>query len=284
MKKGIQAEELKNTSEIVYRNCAERIRLRIEEKKIKHKDIHKDDPKIISRIINYKINNKKNPYLIQFAVLCNIRENLDFKNNQEILWGTPKEIIEYDLPLMFQNIIRDILSSSSDIRNEVRDILCGYIPYARHSSLYQLLSETESPMIEFELSSLYNIDEVFVDAKTDEAITYIYSLCEDKFKEKYLEFTDSLDSFSRWTIKMAEWIEDEFMKILRIYAPTSNSLGMRIRDLIYSDFHYIPDIILSGSEIDPNIVSMKNLVNATNNYIEELENIQRSCTDKNMFW
>lgn len=215
--------------------------------------------------------------------MCNIREKLDFKNNQEILWGTDTEIVENDLPLIFQSIIGDILSSSSDIKDEVRDILCGHIPYARYSTLYQLLYEVESPMIKFELLSLYNIDEVFVDTKTDEAITYIYSLCEDRFKEKYLEFTDSLDSFSRWTIKMAEWVENEFMKILRIYSPTSNSLGMRIKDLIYSDFHYIPDIILSGSEIEPNLENMKNLVNATNNYIEELENIQRSCTDKNIF-
>lgn len=252
---------------------------------ISHRKLYPPNPKIIGRILRCEID-KRNPYLIQYAVLCEIRDKLDFDSNQEILWGSHEEIAFY-LPVIFQHLILDLLSPSSEYKDETDSILCRYVPYARYSAYYHLLFESESPIPGFHPSDFYNVDEfeakMNIDAMADKAIVHLFLLCKDNFLELFLAFTDSHDTFKFWDGELKKWIDEYFIRMLRCYAPTSNALGTRIRNIINSDYLYIPSISPVTNQSNPNVQSMKDLILATEKYIQELEKIQANCIDQNLF-
>lgn len=276
---------LELTKQLIYENCAERIRNRIKEKNVTHKYIYESDPKIISRIINCDISEKRNPYLIQDAVLYEITQKLEFNNKQEVLWGTYEEI-EYNLIIIFQRIILDILSSQNDLKPEIDDILCTYVPYARYSAYQHILFETKLPTPDLVFSRMYNRDELgmkmTIDAKVSEAINHIFSLCRKEFKRKYFHFTSEMKTFSKWDKKMAMWIAEDFMGIIKPYTPRPDSLGMRIKRLLISDYSLIPNVFLSYTLPTQDIEPLNELLQATEKYVANLEKIYENCDKKSL--
>jgi hypothetical protein len=281
------------TKDLIYKNCSRRIDEKIREKNkeksknknISHRKLYPPNPKIIGRILRCETD-KRNPYLIQYAVLCEVRDKLDFDSNQEILWGSHEEIA-LNLPLIFQQLILDLLSPSSEYKDEIDNILCRYVPYARYSAYYHLLFESESPIPGFHPSDFYNVNEfeakMNIDAMADKAIVHLFSLCKDNFFELFLTFTDSHDTFKFWDDEIKKWVNEYFIKMLECYTPTSNALGTRIRNIINSDYLYIPSIDSITNQSNPNAQSMKDLLSATEKYIQELEKIQANCIDQNLF-
>ncbi len=275
--------EFTGTKDLIYKNCSIRIAEKIKEENISYRKLYPPNPKIIGHILKCQINKKRNPYLIQNAVLCEIKDKLNFDSNQEILWGSHKEIAFY-LPIIFQHLIFDLLSPSSEYKDKIDNILCRYVPYARYSAYYHLLFETESPIPGFEPSLLYNVNEfdmrMNIEAMTDKAIVHLFLLCKNNFFQLFLTFTDSHDTFRSWDNDLKKWVDKYFIKMLESYAPTSNALGTRIRNIINSDYLYIPFI---DPITNKNSQSMKDLISATDKYIQELENIQANCYDQNLF-
>lgn len=71
--------------------------------------------------------------------------------------------------------------------------------------------------------------------------------------------------------------------MIRHYAPTQNSLGVRIKNIINSDYLYISKFNNSTYQFNNDLLFMKKLIIATEKYIFELEKIQANCTDKDLF-
>lgn len=276
---------LELTKQLIYENCAERIRNRIKEKNVTHKYVYESDPKIISRIINCDISEKRNPYLIQDAVLYEITQKLEFNNKQEVLWGTHGEI-EYNLIIIFQRIILDILSSQNDLKPQIDDILCTYVPYARYSAYQHILFETKPPTPILDFSLIYDIDEpgmkMTIDAKVSEAIGHLFSLCEKEFKKKYFHFTNKMETFSKWDKKMAMWIAEDFLDIIKPYTPRADSLGMRIKRLLISDYSLVANAFLRDALSPQNIEPLKELISVTEKYVAKLEKIYEDCKNKSL--
>lgn len=272
------------TEQVIYENCSNRIRNLIKEKNLKHKDVFPTDPKMVSRIINRKTTDR-NPYLIQYAVLCEIASVLDL-DNKTIIWGTNEEI-EFNLPIIFQSIIFDLLVLKNDISKEIDTILCGYIPYARYSAYRKLIIDESSTSQSITNAHKYNIDyfelHSSIEARTDEAICFLYKQCHQEFLESYLRFTAKNNSLSMWHNKLMDWIKSDFIEILRPFTPTADSLGIRIMKLISTDYLYFPQTTMSCNEENSDINTIKKLIDATEKYITELENIQKTGSNYSLF-
>lgn len=278
--------ELKYTKDLIYKNCADRIAAKQTEKGLSNRNIYPNESKIIGRIKNCDIRKDRNPYLIQDSVLNKIVSKLDFGSPQDVLWGTQEEI-NYYLPVLFQHIVFDMLSTASEYKDKINEILCRYVPYARYLAYHHLLFECKSPIPEIELSFLYDINDIeaklCIDTKIDEAIAHLFSLCRKDFMKIYLEFVNEISSFKKWDNKLLKWIDKDFFPMLQPYAPTANSIGVRIKTLLSCDYSYLSNILFSKENNNADKEAMKKLITATDDYILKLEEIQAKCANKNLF-
>lgn len=282
-------KKLKLTEDYLYDNCAYRIRRKMEEmnrarsengqKPLKAKDFLPSDRAMFSRIINKRITSR-NAYLIQYATLCELYETMNFKNNQEIIWGSEEEIESY-LPVLFQFILFDLLEPTSSMHDEIHKLLCSYIPYARYSAYRQIFFDHCVNTKSTSFDSLYHFDEYSlgecIESITSDAIQYIYDLCHKELLKSFLEFTKENDSFSYWDSKMMKWINNELRSILSPYTPKKDSIGLRIMELIISDAKLVfakPNNSASFYEQ----IDYRKLIQATDVYIDNLESL---CNRKN---
>lgn len=193
---------LENTSDFIYKNCSDRISQRIRKKKLSHRSIYKQEPKMIGRICRCIVVPKRNPYLIQDSVRDELKEKLVFNSYQEMLWGSEEEIQD-NLPALFMMIMSDLY----------------------------------------------------------------------KFKDAYMDFVLSHDSFKRWTCRFEEWIEESLMPLLKQYMPEDSSFSARILNMIESDFSKMPLLKITN---DPDELEvLKSLLVSTDKYIVFRRNIQK---------
>ncbi len=215
-------------------------------------------------------------YLIQDNVRDAIVDKLHFKDNKHLLWGTNEEIC-YNLPLVFQCLLFDLISKDSIYRELTEKILCSYIPFARYLAYHHVIFEMPSPIEGYSTSDFYptNIWELYetVDAFADKAIAYLYQKCHSDFYNTFLQFCTSHDSYKKWTKYLDIWVKEQIIPIISKYKPTSNSVGSRIYSLILTDYSYIPSLVLSDTFKEPNILAIQKMISATDQYIEQLENI-----------
>ena len=293
MNKETEKNEFKLTRNLLYENCSSRIRTRINTLGLTQADIYPADPKMISRILNLKITTR-NSYLIQYSVLCSIVENLNFKDNQEVIWGTIDEI-KFDLSNIFEAIIFDLLSSKDPIRNEIIDILCSYTPFARYSAYQELFfypkndkndnNKTEKSKISNAhiIPHLYgtNTFDLFrtTEGVVSKAITFLFLRCYSQFFTCYKEFTEQHDTFSKWPTYMMQWAKTSLLNILKPFAPSDNSIERRIINLIISDYSNVIEESKYLSEENPKIKYLKDVTNLTENYVDNLEALQKSITN-----
>lgn len=275
---------LNGTMDFIYKNCADRIALRIKEKKLSHRSIYRADPKIIGRICRCEITKNRNSYLIQDAVRDELKEKLGFDSYQDMLWGTVEDI-NNQLPVLFLTLLTDLVNDFNPYKDTVNHTLCAYIPYARYLGYYKIIFESKPLLPGFNNAYLYNIDAdemiASVDAMFSNAVNYLYKKCKNQFKEAYLSFINTHDSFKRWIYRFEEWIDSDFIPILLKYVPTENSFGIRILKIIETDFAKIP--LLNIADIPEEIEAIRKIVSSTESYIQALEEIQLThpCIDLN---
>lgn len=291
-------------AEFFYKKASTRVKIKVEESKLKHKEILYSDPKQISRIIN---NNRQrnNNFLINDSALetSYIDENnktvpsglipsLNYNSPKEVLWGTDEEITDYVHDLFI------LIWDEVCIKNKLIDAdfyLCDYVPYAKYSTYWKLLFESDTindPRFSFEEydgkmlnfpAMLFGIKEDTVieniDSARSDALDYLYGKCEEEFLRTFKEFTEDNDSFHMLnnTIKN-DLIEKRFLPLMDKYKPDESSLGLRTKNLIFEDLSYCATLVCNR-EID-NPEYRRQLINASSNYILQLEKIQASQTKK----
>ena len=233
---------------------------------------------MIGRICRCIVVPKRNPYLIQDSVRDELKEKLDFNSYQEMLWGSEEEIQD-NLPALFTMIMSD-LANDNQYKEIINHILCAYIPYVRYYGYYRIFFEYKPLLPDFDNSYFYELDSSellsSIDNSFSEAVNYIYERCRYKFKDAYMDFVLSHDSFKRWTYRFEEWIDESLMPLLKQYMPEDTSFSARILNMIESDFSKIPLLKITN---DPDELEvLKSLLVSTDKYIDSLEEIYRKHT------
>lgn len=320
-------KDYENIADFFYQKASDRIRQKVENCNLRYVDILYPDPKQISRIIN---NNRQrnNPYLINDSALecsykledeeeytpCGLVPNLSFNSKQEALWGTDDEIRAYihDLFVLLWN---EVCIDRKRIDSEL--YLCDYIPYAKYSTYWKILFESDTindPRFSFVKYSdiiqdstiedpnyipfsdeesnnrmlnfptlLFGIKEDTIieniDSARDDALEFFYHRCEDNFLKGFIKFAENNNSFHMLNNKIRdELVEKMFLPLMEKYKPDASSLGLRVKDLIFEDLSYCA-VLVYNRKID-NADYRRQLINASSNYILQLEKIQSSINKK----
>ncbi len=263
-----------------YTRASQRIKAKIRESGLKYVDIYPNDTKLISWIVNNRLT-KNNRFLITDRVVefyeCSdaygLLPKLNFKDKIEIFWGTEEEINSYiyDLfILLWEEISKEISTYGID-KNL---FLCDYIPYAKYKSYWDILflQENKYPALAY---GIYEDDVVEkIDYAEEQALIFLYKKCQQDFLSNFKQFAKETSSFHKINKVFKEnFIEKSFVPLLEKHTPNSSSLGLRVRDLIYSDLSHTAPLIYEKKDTDN--LYLKRLINASSSYILELEKIQK---------
>lgn len=245
------------------------------------------DIALIKSITNGKFYNKRNPYLIPDAYIERLCSQLGFKDG-ELLWG---DYINSDLSkYLFRMICLDILYSDNlELKNTINDFLIDYVPYAKYLSYWEMFCSHEIeiaklPYNEYKIPpSFYGIyeDEIINNFKPiqQEAIMFLYEKCHDEFQNIVTSFIlVNSHSFKKLDKKIDVLVRTDLLNILKPLKPNEYSLGLRVRNLIISDWRSIgynlSDEMRGDSLGLNNRKTEKILIESSSVYINDLERIQ----------
>jgi hypothetical protein len=269
--------------EFFYERISIRVRDAVNKSGLRQEDIHSNQ-KLISKIINNK-RDRHNRFLVIDSVFCcdiideetgertsggllGIKE-LGFKNKKEILWGTDDEINEYLFEL-FAHLILEVFSDPKEYDLDIEEYLCDYLPYAKYSTYWNIISTNTYPAIYYAISEDKIMDNLF--PSREKAIRFIYNRCEDSFRNDFFSFIKDIDTFRGIdNVFKKAFIDEKFVPLIRCNPPDSASLGLRVRHLILSDLSHTASVILEDSNINPKY--SKALIGASAQYISVLEDI-----------
>lgn len=276
--------EFQISKDFIYRTTGKRISERIEEKNISHRSIYERESKLIGRIRKGIAIKNRNPYLLRNDVQKALKDKLGFMTDNELLWGSETEIEGYSF-LMFQSIMYDMISEGSDYIDETKDILCIDTSYAHWAAYEEIFSKPYfSTSTKYPIKEYYGIDDGDVvdalETATADAISYLFSFVQSSFKKSFLHFTEHTDSYKKLDRKLKEWIDQDILPMLEKYRPTQHSLNFRIKKLISEDFVYIPYISNNSAFSLSDTIILKELLLATEDYINSIEKIQEKLSNK----
>lgn len=277
--------KIEKITEFFYAKASKRIADKVNHSKLTHTEIYRNGPKQISWIINNK-KTKNNRFLICdaiFEVFDKDEDNsfglipkLKFANRQEILWGNENEILSY-LPELFKILWEEVTENDSEYSIDKELYLCDYIPYAKYSSYWNILFESNNhyPALFY---GLYEDDIVNnLDSARNGAFRYLYKKCAVPFANIFHQFTATNDSFHKLDkILKEKFIDSLFVSMLNDLKPNEFSLGLRVKNLIYADLSKCAKLITNHGL--PNNISSQ-LINASSAYIIALEKIQNEIIE-----
>lgn len=284
---------IETITEYFYKKTSERIRKAYNKVKgngkLSYEKIYPSDPKLISRIINNK-RGKNNRFLVCDAVLeCNADDGkpsalismLNFANRQEVLWGDKAEIASY-LPELFRMLWEEVTSDDSEYSVDEELYFSDYIPYAKYSTYFNILSSGNNRYA----AIFYGIREDDIrnniESAREKAYDYLYRKCAKRFADIFNQFVDDTTSYHMLdkTLKV-KLIDPLFLPLLNELKPTESSLGLRVKNLIYSDLSKCPRLIFDHDVFDK--PSLKKLINASSTYIVALEKIQQEMIEEELW-
>lgn len=260
----------------------------------------KFDPQMISRILNNNKNAPKgrtspNPTLIPtprnntdngyYGIL---QQNLKFDSICEMLWGTREEKKDFT-PLIFISLITDLLNMENDFSKEIKEILVDFIPYAKNQTFFEMFITQEIEMPLLPNQELYKIPAYFYGIKEDvinedhflvqfEAIGYLYAKCGQDFEEIFNEFIDKRSNLKNLNRDLRDFSLNSLKKVLNGYKPNENSLGLRVRNLLISDWKAQAEFIFHETETTSSKGTddvRKFLIDCSLRYIQNLKDIQQ---------
>ena len=270
----------------LYTEASKRIRKRKNEYNKTITEIYPKDPKIISSIINYQHSHKlqkNNPNFIRQSVLFDsdniygIVPVLKFENEIEVLWGNNNEI-EDNLFDIFKLLFEMCENSRKKDKIDTEYILCDYVKYAKYYSYFHLLTTKNEILIPFVYYGIKEDDVMNnIETSKEEAILFLFKKLKDDFLIIYKNFIKDNNSFHYiWKEILNNLYGDKFINLLKKYSPKEESLGLRVRNIILSDFKNIPSQIKNyyiKGELNTNLQALNY---ASSQYILALEEIQKN--------
>lgn len=266
---------------------------------------NKLDYSLITNIAGGKPHPQKNPNLVPDVYIECLSEKLGFSSGKELLWGNFEKdsLIQKNI---FEKLIIDILWGKEDTQKDVyNDMLFDYIPYAEYHSYWQMFIVRDINMPKFVDGSTYTIpayyyelreDEIFeqYEVKQKEAINYLWckfnsdlilimnNFFNNSFIVKDVEMSlREREEKTLYTLKKLDKKLDVLNKSLKQFflenKPDENSLGLRVRNLIVSDYKKLGTLIskdVSNERIELGELVKKRLIEASLTYIKELKKLQ----------
>ncbi|EAD2920008.1 TPA: hypothetical protein IQB69_002149 [Listeria monocytogenes] len=254
----------------------------------------KFDLSIITNIVNGKFYPAKNPNLMSDSILSRLTQKLKFTSELSLLWG---DFENSNFPqVLFEKVVFDILYSGSEKQKAIiNGTLIDYVPYAEYHSYWQMfiVGEVEMPKFpdsEFTISSRFyqiTVDEIFEQYEPTQknAIKYFFykhneslscmirGFLRDEFR------TD--DGYSLKKIdKKINLLLSRFMDYFEKNIPNDDSLGLRVRSIIISDYKKFGTLIakdLSGNQDQLELpeITQKLLIESSLAYITTLKRVQK---------
>lgn len=247
----------------------------------------KYDVPLLKSIAGGKAYDGRNANLISSNYIIRLIEKLKFKDELELLWGNYKD--SNFVSKLFENIFIDILyGTNEELKTFVNSVLIDYVPYAKYHSYWEIFFDNKFNTATFP-NSKYKILAYFYGIKEDDifeiyeevqtkAIKFLFNRCQNEFEKILFDFIISNQtSFSKLNRKINDFVQDEFSNMLKEYLPNEISLGLRVRNLIISDWknlgYFIAKNMKNESETWNDQID-RELINVSLQYIESLEKIQ----------
>lgn len=264
---------------------------------------NKFDYSLITNIAGGRAYPKKNPNLVPDLYIEHLSEKLGFTSEKELLWGDFKNENTFQERL-FENLMLDVLWGEEEIIKEIfNKVLFDYIPYAEYHSYWQMfvVSEIDMPKM---LDKTYKIPAYYYQLKEDEifeqyeikqrnAIKYIWykfesyllslinNFLDDSFNVEIQNNGNNKEEKSLYTLKKLGKKLDKLVNELKMFfienEPKEDSLGLRVRGIILSDYKKMGMLIskeMNREKIELNELVIKHLVEASLRYIIELKRVQ----------
>ena len=229
------------TCKMIYDMASYRVRYRKKLFKVHSSSIAPSEPSVLSAIISRKLIPNKNPYLIPGRFICPLVEELRFDTEQELLFGSDKEIISY-VDALFESLIYDTLdeetpefdkrflrgmekseklsieSNFKTTQDQIYNALLGYIPLA----VYRAIQDTEE-MLGMDLSDelldpqffkIYN-EEVYPSIFSS-AISWLYQSRGNRlaFLTAFKQFVDNHNYFEDLNRDLYLFVKNDLVKII----------------------------------------------------------------------
>lgn len=247
----------------------------------------KYDLSIIKNIAGGKAYSKKNPNLISDALLVHLTKELGFKEDKrKLLWG---DFENSDLSkVLFEKLLIDVLWGDDDeLKKLYNNVLFDYVPYAEYHSYWQMFIDGEIELPKFPKSQL-SISSYFYNIKEDDifekyeciqknAIEFLYYKCETQFHILFVDFImQEGDSLKKLNKKLNNLVS-RLTRFLLNYVPNEESLGLRVRNIIISDYQKFGTLIakeMKGETWTLYEHTLKLLVESSLTYITELKRVQ----------
>lgn len=264
---------------------------------------NKFDYSLITNIAGGRAYSKKNPNLVPDLYIEHLSEKLGFSSGKELLWGNFKNENNFQKRL-FEKLMLDVLWGKEEIiKDTFNRILFDYIPYAEYNSYWQMfvVSEIDMPKMSDETYTIpayyYQLeaDDIFAQHEIERknAIKYTWYKFEDYFLNLINNFLDrsfniefqsnsnNKEEKSLFTLKKLDKKLDKLVNELKMFfienEPNEDSLGLRVRDIINSDYKKFGTLIskeMNKEEIELNELVIKHLVESSLRYIVELKRVQ----------
>lgn len=264
---------------------------------------NKFDYSLITNIAGGRAYPKKNPNLVPDLYIEHLSEKLGFYSGKELLWGDLEKDSSLQLNI-FRNLFNDILlGTDEDMKETYNSQLLDYVPYSEYYTYWQMFETGEIDMPKFPNSN-YTIPGYFYQIKPDttvgqytiqkeNAINYtwykfdtmllklINNFLENDFKVKFQNVNNNSSSNVLYTLKKLNKKLDDLAQRIQLFfrenALNENSLGLRVRNIIVSDYKKIGNLIvndMNNIETGLSELGMKYLVESSLAYITALKRVQ----------
>ncbi|MGL5686572.1 MAG: hypothetical protein ACRCXQ_12345 [Vagococcus fluvialis] len=265
--------------------------------------VDKFDYSLITNISGGRAYPKKNPNLVPDVYIEHLSKKLGFSSGKELLWGNFKNENTFQERL-FEKLMLDVLWGEAEIIKEIFNrVLFDYIPYAEYHSYWQMfvVSEIDMPKMPDKIYKIpayyYQLreDEIFeqYEIKQRNAIKYIWykfesylinlinNILDHSFNIEIQNNGNNKEEKSLYTLKKLDKKLDKLVNELKMFfienEPTEDSLGLRVRGIILSDYKKMGMLIskeMNREEIEFKELVIKHLVEASLRYIVELKRVQ----------
>ena len=295
-------------SEVIYAQAAQRIDKEIKAKNKPNKFFYAADEPLVGRIRRNERIPEKNPYLISPGAVDSLIFNLGYEDDggeHRLFWGGDEGIHTYNADLFFA-LCRDILyDDSTEVRTDLHALLMEYVPYAKWSAYFEICLDSYGSGKRWLLngrlclqSGIEGEEIIHNLAITEqEAITRLYTRrarglfgeITDKtggehFHDAWKAFTHETHlmgksrgknkGFKQLPKRLAEFAENEFLKVLLKMRVDDNLLGERAYELISVDVPDLWNVIdarwLNPQDREKKIKIMHARLRATRKYIDAL--------------
>lgn len=208
------------------------------------------------------------------------------KDKRKLLWG---DFENSDLSkVLFIKLLIDVLYGDDDeLKKLYNNVLFDYVPYAEYHSYWQIFVVGEIEMPKFLNSQLsifshfYNLkeDDIFEEYESIQknAIEFLYYKCGKQIHSLFVDFImQEGESLKKLDKKLNNFVS-RLTRFLLKFIPNEDSLGLRARNIIISDYKKFGTLITKEMKGEPWTLdehTLKLLVESSLSYITELKRVQ----------